>query len=118
MEAVAALGEAVLSVGMPVLFFVCLGTAVRRRSRSRTWVPVAAVAAEWGVFAHAIVWWGPTQWWLLAVDCAVSSTLLLVSAGGGIPRDRWRLVLLFAGILIIAPVMAWLGTAGVYSLFQ
>jgi hypothetical protein len=42
MSALEVLSGLVVSVGLPVLFFVCLGVALWRRSKCPMWVPIAA----------------------------------------------------------------------------
>ncbi len=94
----------VVSVGLPVLFFVCFGVALWQRGRCRWWVPAIATV--------------PFALLTVIVPMAVASALayglfgLAVSAGlirlGCWNRSQLALALvpLFVGFIVAAPAMA------------
>ncbi len=94
-----------MSVGLPVLFFVCFAVAVWRRSTCPLWVPIgAAVPFLLVTVIVPIVQSGAglpyALFGLFVGGC------FLISAIGIAHGGRWRLVPLFVGLVLAAPAMA------------
>jgi hypothetical protein len=105
MNVLEVLGGLLVSVGLPVLFFVCFAVAVWRRSTCPIWVPIVAavpfllltvivpIAQSGAGLPYAL-------FGLLVGACFVLSAI-------GIDRGlRWRLIPLFVGLVVAAPAMA------------